>query len=198
MHRFFYLLVSFFILLSSPSWARSDTLPTPTTHYSADMLAPVSIGANMLHIKDPERLENIVSILQSDARKDELAQNNTTKKSRDNYLSWHKIDRSSPNFGFTDTAHWFKFNINNTSQNELSIYIELPIPFLDDVELYQTHEHFDQQLLRFNARLLEPQHQLLKLTTDRQCLPKRRFYHCHFFVWPQNPHIQTRLAVLVL
>jgi len=132
--------VFIFVLFSSSSWANSNILPIPTTNYSPEMLAPISIGANMLHMKDPEHLENIVSILQSDVRDKEKNTNNTIQNKTNNRLHWEKINRSSPNFGFTDTAYWFKFNIYNTSQNEHKVYIELPIPFLDDVELYQTKD----------------------------------------------------------
>ena len=140
MHRIVCLLykVFIFVLFTSPNWASSDTLPTPTTDYSPDMLAPVSIGARMLHMKDPEHLENIASILQSDARDKGTVKSNTARNTLKNRLRWAKIERSSPNFGFTNTAYWFKFNINNTSPNDLKIYIELPIPFLDDIEIYQT------------------------------------------------------------
>jgi diguanylate cyclase len=49
---------------------------------------------------------------------------------------WQAIARQSPNFGFTQDAHWFRFQIDNRDSQELSRFIELPIPFLDDVRLY--------------------------------------------------------------
>ena len=57
---------------------------------------------------------------------------------------WASIQRRSPNFGFTTDAHWFRFQINNTTEQVLSRFIELPIPFLDDVQL----RHFAQNRLK--------------------------------------------------
>ena len=144
MHRFFsfFYSIAFFILLPCLSWANNDSLLiTPTTDYSSEMLTPIPIGSKMLHLKDPEHLENIISILQRDSRNDVSDNNLPNNTARSKAHFWQEINQSSPNFGFTNTAYWFKFNINNTSPNELEIYIELPIPFLDDIELYQTKDY---------------------------------------------------------
>lgn len=49
---------------------------------------------------------------------------------------WQTITRPSPNFGFTQDAYWFRFQINNLDPQELTRFIELPIPFIDDVRLH--------------------------------------------------------------
>jgi len=49
---------------------------------------------------------------------------------------WQAIDRQSPNFGFTSDAYWFRFRIHNRDAQALPRFIELPIPFLNDVQLY--------------------------------------------------------------
>ncbi len=49
---------------------------------------------------------------------------------------WREIDKESPNFGFTDQAHWFRFDIYHSGSTATNQLIELPIPFLDDVRLY--------------------------------------------------------------
>ncbi len=49
---------------------------------------------------------------------------------------WQAITRQSPNFGFTKDAYWFRFQINNLGQQSVARFIELPIPFIDDVQLY--------------------------------------------------------------
>lgn len=49
---------------------------------------------------------------------------------------WKTITRKSPNFGFTQDAYWFRFQINNLTDRNLTRFVELPIPFLDDVRLY--------------------------------------------------------------
>lgn len=50
--------------------------------------------------------------------------------------AWQTITRQSPNFGFTNDAYWFRFQINNLGQQDVARFIELPIPFIDDVQLY--------------------------------------------------------------
>lgn len=75
------------------------------------------INSEMLYLEDPQHTETIDSIL---------------VKSH----PWQKIERNSPNFGFTDTAYWFRFNIQNYSDQNENIYLELPIPFLDSIQIY--------------------------------------------------------------
>ncbi|MDR7306679.1 7TM diverse intracellular signaling domain-containing protein [Rhodoferax saidenbachensis] len=50
--------------------------------------------------------------------------------------AWQTIDRTSPNFGFTDKAYWFRFVINNPTDKPQQRLLELPRPFLDDVRLF--------------------------------------------------------------
>ncbi len=49
---------------------------------------------------------------------------------------WRSIDRRSPNFGFTPHAHWFRFQLVHTGTELLHRYIEMPISFMDHVQLY--------------------------------------------------------------
>ena len=51
--------------------------------------------------------------------------------------AWQPITRQSPNFGFTQDSYWFRFQLVNRDTKALTRFIELPIPFLDDVRLYQ-------------------------------------------------------------
>jgi diguanylate cyclase (GGDEF)-like protein len=196
--------VFIFILLSSPNWASSaPLLSTPTTNYSLNMLEPVSIGASMLHLKDPEHLENILSVLQNDARGEDSVQSNTVQDTLNNRLYWEKIERTSPNFGFTNTAYWFKFNINNTGQNELKVYIELPIPFLDDVELYQTRDfkikarHVVGDKFPFSARPIQHENFVMPFTL----LPGKNLMYMRvasagtveapLVIWQPEPHARA-------
>ena len=50
---------------------------------------------------------------------------------------WHTIDRRSPNFGFTPSAHWFRFQMYNPGREAVVRYIEMPIPFIDHIHLFQ-------------------------------------------------------------
>lgn len=49
---------------------------------------------------------------------------------------WQTIDRTSPNFGFTEKAYWFRFAIDNPTDKPQQRLLELPRPFLDDVRLF--------------------------------------------------------------
>ncbi len=60
----------------------------------------------------------------------------TLEQARSAGPAWQAIARPSPNFGFTQDAHWFRFQIDNRDNQVLARFIELPIPFLDDVRLY--------------------------------------------------------------
>ncbi len=50
---------------------------------------------------------------------------------------WHTIDRRSPNFGFTPSAHWFRFQLHNPGREAVLRYIEMPISFIDHIHLFQ-------------------------------------------------------------
>lgn len=86
------------------------------------------INSEMLYFEDPLHEENIQSILNKQ-------------------VQWQEIERNSPNFGFTSTAYWFRFNIHNHSDQTEFIYLELPIPFLDSVQIYQVD---NQQILNMH------------------------------------------------
>jgi diguanylate cyclase (GGDEF)-like protein len=92
---------------------------TPVISYYPNKTLSYFINSEMLYIEDLAHTESIDTIL------------NANKV-------WKEINRNSPNFGFTATAYWFKFNINNVSNKVQPIYLELPIPFLDSLQLYQT------------------------------------------------------------
>ena len=54
----------------------------------------------------------------------------------DSSTAWQSIRRASPNFGFTNDAHWFRFQIDNLTGHNLTRLIELPIPFIDEMQFY--------------------------------------------------------------
>ena len=53
---------------------------------------------------------------------------------------WQTIKTRTPNFGFTRNAYWFRFQIDNTTPKNLLRYVELPISFIDDVQLYHYND----------------------------------------------------------
>ncbi len=80
---------------------------------------------------------------------------------------WQTIDRKSPNFGFTEDTYWLRMQLDNSDITELSRFIELPIPFLDHVELF----HFAGNDLRRHYAL-----------GDEQPFTKRPVQHRNFIM----------------
>lgn len=115
-----YLLLASHASIAASTQAASlvSTVPTPVISFHPETTSSYFINSQMLFIEDPEHVESIDTI--------------TTNP------NWKEIKRSSPNFGFTATAYWFKFQINNISDTVQPIYLELPIPFLDSIQIYQT------------------------------------------------------------
>jgi hypothetical protein len=98
-----------------PDAHRSDTFPALTL--SKDSAGRIELGTRMGVLIDSSNTLTLEQALRAD-------------------LPWNTIDRKSPNFGFTQDAYWFRFQINNVTDRALPRLIELPIPFLDDVRLY--------------------------------------------------------------
>lgn len=108
------------LIVSTYSFANGlgESTSTPVLDYSAEGPFPIEVGTNMLYVRDPEHSLTIESVLNQAP-------------------VWEQITRPSPNFGFTDSAYWFNFKLNNQSTRSERVYIELPIPFLDNVRIYQ-------------------------------------------------------------
>lgn len=106
-------------LPSSTQNLSTQQTQTPVIPYYPNKTSSYFINSEMLYLEDPANTESIETILNSNH-------------------AWKEIHRNSPNFGFTSTVYWFKFNINNFSDKVQPIYLELPIPFLDSIQLYQT------------------------------------------------------------
>lgn len=65
------------------------------------------------------------------------------EQAQESTRAWQAITQPSPNFGFTHAAHWFRFRLDNLDAAPLTRYVELPIPFIDDVQLF--HEAAGQR-----------------------------------------------------
>lgn len=98
--------------------ARPAQQSVPVYSIDRDSHYPIEIGSGMQYLEDPERELDINDVLTQT-------------------FYWQNINRRSPNFGFTSSAYWFRFNVHNLHREETEVYFELPIPFLDDVRLYQ-------------------------------------------------------------
>ncbi|MBN2160612.1 MAG: hypothetical protein JW807_14580 [Spirochaetes bacterium] len=50
--------------------------------------------------------------------------------------SWKASERESLNFGFTASAYWFRFTIDNATDENLNLFFELTYPLMNFVDLY--------------------------------------------------------------
>jgi diguanylate cyclase len=89
----------------------------PVLELSSRAPARIEVGARMGVLVDRSRALTVAQVQSADA-------------------PWQTIDRKSPNFGFTDDAYWLGMQLNNSDTVALERFIELPIPFLDHVELF--------------------------------------------------------------
>ena len=105
------------------------------------------------------------------------------EQARSSSEAWHAITRQSPNFGFTPDSYWFRFQLYNRSPRVLTRFIELPIPFLDDVRLY--HFAGNAQLTQYSLG-------------DEQPFAQRAVRHRNFIMpvqlAPGSNEIYLRLA----
>lgn len=60
----------------------------------------------------------------------------TREQALESARAWQPVQRAAPNFGFTNDAYWFRLQIDNREADVLTRFIELPIPFIDDVRLF--------------------------------------------------------------
>lgn len=114
---------------------------------------PVYVGVNMQYMEDPEHTLEINDLLSRP-------------------MQWQSIDREAPNFGFTSTAFWFRFTLDNDRNTAQSILMELPIPFLDDVRMHRVAEgktlesHRVGDRYPFSERPIEHNNFLLPFTLE--------------------------------
>jgi diguanylate cyclase (GGDEF)-like protein len=108
------------LLVANPSTSAGITPPADSASIAIpeNMSGALEIGTSMQFVKDSDHQLTIETILASS-------------------LNWAAIDRKSPNFGFTEAAYWFLIPLTNQSGKVQEVLLELPIPFLDNINLYQ-------------------------------------------------------------
>nr|WP_315494809.1 diguanylate cyclase [uncultured Rhodoferax sp.] len=123
-----------------PLIALTDTTPTR-----------IELGAHLAYLEDPDR---------------KLSQEQASGPLQ----TWVGMDRTSPNFGFTDKAYWFRFALDNRTDKTQQRLLELPRAFIDDVRLFHLH---DSQLITkyalgdeqpFVQRVVQHQNLVMPLT----------------------------------
>lgn len=93
----------------------SSTLPSIVI--GTDSAPLVDIGSHIAYLQDDSRQMQIQQVL-ADSQ------------------PWMPVARTSPNFGFTNSAYWFRLALDNPTDKPESRLLELPKPFLDDVRLF--------------------------------------------------------------
>ena len=91
----------------------------PSVSYSADSSFPINVGTQMLFLEDVEHAYTFEQVLATPN------------------MAWSTIEKASPNFGFSQSAYWFRFNLKNLEPDIQDVLIEVPIAFLDSIKLYQ-------------------------------------------------------------
>ncbi|MDZ7920604.1 diguanylate cyclase [Rhodoferax sp.] len=105
------------------AWADTPSHGTDFPLISLSDATPhrVELGHHLAYLEDPGRK---LSLDQASSR----------------LQTWAVIDRTSPNFGFTDKAYWFRFALDNRSGKSMQRLLELPRAFIDDVRLFQLQD----------------------------------------------------------
>lgn len=103
------------LTLSAHAQPADPTFPALTADAPAD--APLLIGNAMGWLTDPTRQQNLADV-EADTHR------------------WRPIERPTPNFGFSDAAHWFRFQVVLPGEHAVERYLDLPVPFIDDLRVY--------------------------------------------------------------
>lgn len=105
---------------------QAGSFMVPQIQYSEDNLYPINLGSRLLYFEDSEHQYQL---------EHEAATN----------IPWQKFDGdldNTPNFGFSVSAYWFRFDIFNNSEYQRQALIEIPAPYLDNVSIARL---FDEQ-----------------------------------------------------
>lgn len=76
-------------------------------------------------------------------------------------VKWQTFPKEAFNFGFTSSAYWFRFDIDNITKKQITWYLEIAYSLLDDIRLYRPdktgnykekkfgdHQPFDERDIR--------------------------------------------------
>ncbi|MFT5719439.1 MAG: hypothetical protein ACI9T7_003654 [Oleiphilaceae bacterium] len=99
------------------------------------LLLPYSaFGANTAYISD---MQNSI-----DPSKDIFVYEDKTHKQDIQSIkslsnqSWAHLPDNIANFGFSESAYWLNFNINNDGSKPLDLYLHLDYPLIDSVSVF--------------------------------------------------------------
>ncbi len=101
----------------------------------------------------------------TDARKDAINRVSTTTTEP----CWQKSEQKNLNFGFTTSAYWIKFQIENEQDEYKHWLLEISYPFLDRIDFYSSEANGDYTLettgdqFPFSNRKIPNRHFILKV-----------------------------------
>jgi diguanylate cyclase len=116
----FFLLWALVLALWAPAHALAQAAGPenlPSLEVGKNAPGRIEVGARMGVLVDPGGSLTIPQVQSAGAR-------------------WQAVNRKSPNFGFTEDTYWLRLQIDNADAQHLARLIELPIPFLDHVDLF--------------------------------------------------------------
>ncbi|MBL0263826.1 MAG: hypothetical protein IPQ05_08115 [Leptospiraceae bacterium] len=162
---------------------RERSRPFPTTSlYIILLLASLPLAAQEpIRITEPEGkivlgihteyLEDKDGKLQfGDIRRDARPCVSTTTNDTTTKPCWQKSEQKNLNFGFTTSAYWIKFQIQNEQDQYKNWLLEISYPFLDRIDLYMIETHGRASLLEttgdtfpFSNRKIPNRHFILKV-----------------------------------
>ncbi|MGB4269214.1 MAG: 7TM-DISM domain-containing protein, partial [Spirochaetota bacterium] len=88
---------------------------------SVDVDFPDSVPIKLKFIEDKQNTMSFDDVVNSD--------------------KWDDAVTETINFGFTDSAYWFTFTVNNTSKIKKTTLLRISYPMLDYIELYRPTEN---------------------------------------------------------
>ncbi len=67
-------------------------------------------------------------------------------------LKWTPSRQPIPNFGYTDSAYWFRVALSNPAENEMERFLVVAYPLIDDLTLYRLENNQVQQVQTGDTR----------------------------------------------
>ena len=67
---------------------------------------------------------------------------------------WSQLPGNIANFGFSKSTYWFTFNIKNSNQREINLYVNIEYPLLDKIDFYTLSN--DQIVEQYQSGDIQP------------------------------------------
>ncbi|MBN2159159.1 MAG: SpoIIE family protein phosphatase [Spirochaetes bacterium] len=116
-------MISLILRLFTVCCAAAWMLLLPAAAFSAPVrldqyFAEIPIGRAIEYIEDPDGTLSFDTV------------------AHDKYLKWVRSARTNPGFGFTSSTYWVRFDVANTTRDDIPFLLEHAYPLMDDIQLY--------------------------------------------------------------